>query len=247
VALITLARPQAMNALNRALRRALTDGLTRLAQDDRCIAIVLTGAGRAFCAGLDLREVAREPGLLAAIPELDPVAALGRCPQPVIAYVNGPAVTGGFELALACDIRIAGPDARFADTHAFVGAFPGWGLSQRLSRIVGLGRAMELSLSGRFIGPQEAVAWGLVNRIAKDGLSEALVLAGQIVAAVPGMPEALKRMIIHGYQLPFGDALAWEAAEAERLNATVTGDALEERRAGVVASGSAAVRGGVDA
>lgn len=130
-ALVTLNRPQALNALSAELRRGLVQVLAALAQDPSLRAVVLTGAGRAFCAGLDLEEIG-EQGVPPAGAADDPVAALQAFPLPVIAAINGPAVTGGFELALACDVLIGSSAARFADTHARIGVLPGWGLSQKL-------------------------------------------------------------------------------------------------------------------
>mgnify|MGYP006254191393 FL=1 len=142
VALVTLNRPDAHNALNRALSEAIIATFADLAVDEGVRAIVLTGSGRAFCAGVDLKALTDEPELLSSGlglgPESPIVVALEQCPQPIIGAVNGAAVTGGFELALACDYLFASEQARFADTHARVGILPGWGLSQKLSRIIGI-------------------------------------------------------------------------------------------------------------
>ncbi len=143
VATVTLNRPDAMNALSRALRAELAAAMRALAADDSVRAIVLTGAGeRAFTAGLDLKELGADTGNLGAAnadsADENPVRAIALCPQPVIGAINGVAITGGFEVALACDILIASTNARFADTHARVGILPGWGLSQKLSRMIGI-------------------------------------------------------------------------------------------------------------
>ena len=122
VALVTLNRPDAHNALNRALSEAIIATFADLAADEGVRAIVLTGAGRAFCAGVDLKALTDGPELLSSGlglgPESPIVVALEQCPQPIIGAVNGAAVTGGFELALACDYLFASEHARFADTHA---------------------------------------------------------------------------------------------------------------------------------
>ena len=163
VALVTLNRPEANNALNRDLSEAIINTFTDLAASDSVRAIVLTGSGRAFCAGVDLKALTDEPELLSSGLGLGPsspiVVALEQCRQPIIGAVNGAAVTGGFELALACDFLFASDQARFADTHARVGILPGWGLSQKLSRIIGINRAREMSLTGNFIDAHRAEAW----------------------------------------------------------------------------------------
>ena len=132
VAVLTLNRPQAMNALSQSLIRSLTAAIVALGRDETARVLVLTGAGeRAFSAGLDLKELGATSGLLGMVEgdgaRPNPIRAIEQCPKPVIAAVNGVAITGGFELALACDILMAADTARFADTHQRVGVIPGWG------------------------------------------------------------------------------------------------------------------------
>lgn len=164
IAVVTLNRPDAMNALSSALRRALAQAFRELAADDAIGAVILTGAGRAFCAGLDLKEMGGEAaasgGPAAMIEEADMIAAVRDCPVPLIGAVNGFAITGGFELALACDFLVASSEARFADTHARVGIVPGWGISQILPRWIGPGRARELAFTGNFLSAAQACEWG---------------------------------------------------------------------------------------
>ena len=159
-AVLTLNRPQAMNALSRALMTALADAVDTLATDPAVHVLILTGAGRAFCAGLDLKELGAGQARLgegaSGVAPRDPVTAIGRFAGPVIGAINGAAVTGGFELALACDVLLAAPEARFADTHARVGLASGWGLSQKLSRTIGHYRANELSLTGRWLSARNS-------------------------------------------------------------------------------------------
>ncbi len=244
VAILTLNRPQAMNALSQALIRALTSEILSLGKDDDVRVIVLTGAGeRAFSAGLDLKELGAKSGLLGMV-EADgerpnPIRAIERCPKPVIAAVNGVAITGGFELALACDVLIAADTARFADTHQRVGVIPGWGLSQKLSRIIGPSRAKEMALSGRFITAAQASDWGLVSRTvpAAGLMDEALSLARDMAEVEPSFAAAYKRLMDEGYRLPFGDALALEADLSRRHNTALKPAELEARRAGVQAKG----------
>ena len=128
-----------MNALSMELRTALADRFAELRRDRETRVVILTGAGRAFCAGLDLKEMGDpERSRLSAAELPDPPKLMRTLRQPIIGAINGVAVTGGFEIALSCDILIATPNARFADTHARVGLLAGWGLSQRLSRLVGV-------------------------------------------------------------------------------------------------------------
>ena len=142
---LTLNRPQAMNALSRELRAAIVRTFQSLRDDPDADAVILTGAGRAFCAGLDLKELGGARGTASetesAVAGADVVKALTGFDRPIIGAINGFAVTGGFELALACDVLIASTAARFADTHARVGVMPGWGLSQKLPRVIGIYRA----------------------------------------------------------------------------------------------------------
>ncbi|WP_372656476.1 enoyl-CoA hydratase [Hydrogenophaga sp.] len=239
-ACLTLNRPQALNALSGALRQALVDALGTLAQDDSVRVLVLTGAGKAFCAGLDLQELSSQ-----GLPELsganDPVQALKGFRKPVVAAINGAAVTGGFELALACDVLLASSTARFADTHARIGVIPGWGLSQKLSRLIGLSRAKEMAFSGNFIDAETAERWGLVNRVlAPDALlPAALALAADIASAEPGMLQAYKRLIDEGFDLPMGEAMALEARRSSEWAAAQTPQALAQRRDAVQQRGRA--------
>jgi enoyl-CoA hydratase len=245
-AVLTLNRPEAMNALSAALRRALAEAIAELAAEPSVRVLVLTGAGRAFCAGLDLKELAAGGAPALGGAAADPVRALAGFAGPVIAAVNGAAVTGGFELALACDVVLASEEARFADTHARVGVLPGWGLSQRLPRLVGPGRAKELSLTGNFLGARQAEAWGLVNRVLPaDGLLPAArALARDMLTAVPDMLPAMKRLIDDGYALPFGEAMALERERSSAHRARVTGEAVAERVDVVIARGKAQPGGG---
>jgi len=244
VATVTLNRPEAMNALSRALRAEFAAAMRGLAADDGIRAIVLTGAGeRAFTAGLDLKELGADTGNLGAAnaegADENPVKAIELCPQPVIGAINGVAITGGFEVALACDILIASTHARFADTHARVGVMPGWGLSQKLSRLIGLGRAKELSLTGNFLGAEAARDWGLVNRVVapEELLPAAQALARDIASADPAMVRAYRALIDDGYALPYGEALALEHARSSAANRTVSADAVEARRLTVMKRG----------
>ena len=244
VATVTLNRPGAMNALSTALRARLYAVMKQVDADDDVRAVVLTGAGeRAFTAGLDLKELGSQAGALGSAnargADENPVKAIELCRKPVIGAINGVAITGGFEVALACDILIASENARFADTHARVGVMPGWGLSQKLSRLIGISRAKELSLSGNFIDAATAERWGLVNRVvpAGDLLATARKLAGDIASADAGFIAAYKKLIDDGFARPFGEAMALEHERSSAANRAVTPEAVEARRAAVQARG----------
>lgn len=242
VAIVTLNRPQAMNALSQALRRDLAKVFRELEADDDVRAIVLTGAGtRAFTAGLDLKELGQQ-GLGAANaegPDDNPVKAIEQTGKPVIGAINGVAITGGFEVALACDVLIGSENARFADTHARVGIMPGWGLSQKLSRLIGPYRARELSLSGNFLDAATAERWGLLNRVvsAEDLVAAATKLAHDMATIAPGFARGYKKLINDGYELPFGQAMALEAERSTAANAKVSAAEVEAARGAVQARG----------
>jgi enoyl-CoA hydratase len=243
VATITLNRPDKRNALNNALRQQIAAAFRALAGDAEVQAIVLTGAGQAFCAGVDLKElggeVASDATLASAVTSGEFTEALDGVPQPIIAAVNGVAITGGFELVLACDVIYASSEARFADTHARVGIMPGWGLSQRLSRCIGPYRAKELSLSGNFLSAEEAERWGLVNRVFVPGelLDAARKLAADIASCDPVVVKKLKRVIDDGYARDLVTGLAIEQERAREHVQTLDPKLVAERRAAIQARG----------
>jgi len=243
VVTLTLDRPRAMNALSRELRGALVAAFQALASDPDADVVILTGAGRAFCAGLDLKELG-DQGLGAgatesAIAGADVIRAMAACAQPIIGAVNGFAITGGFELALACDVLIASTEARFADTHARVGIMPGWGLSQKLSRMIGIGRAKELSLTGNYLSAAQAEAWGLVNRVVapEELLPVCRALAADMRSCVPEVMRAYKKLIDDGFATTFGEGLKVESARSREHARAVTAETIATRRAEVQARG----------
>lgn len=240
IATVTLNRPQAMNALNRALRHRLAEVMRAVDADVQVRAVVLTGAGtRAFTAGLDLKELGSETGALGSANAVDPadnpVKAIELCRKPVIGAVGGVAITGGFEVALACDVLIASTNARFADTHARVGIVPGWGLSQKLSRMIGISRAKELAFTGNFLDAATALQWGLVNHVV--GPDELLPLARRLAGDMAGIDPAFlaqyKRLIDDGFGLSFTEAMALEATRSSAANSAVAPEQVEARRAAV--------------
>lgn len=165
-AVLTLNRPQAMNALNKALMRALADAIDDLGTNPAVRVLILTGAGKAFCAGLDLKEIGSGQGSLGGSdgrPSGDPVAAIGRYPGPVIGAINGASVTGGFELALACDLRVAAAEARIGLPEAGLGLLPGAGGTQRLTQLCGPGVAKRLILGAEVLDGRQAEQLGLVQ------------------------------------------------------------------------------------
>ena len=239
VATVTLNRPEAMNALSWSLRCGLVESFEALARDETVDVVILTGAGeRAFCAGLDLKELSGQSGKRpdrSAAHDGAVVDALDRLPQPVIGAINGFAITGGFELALACDVLIGSSHARFADTHARVGIMPGWGLSQKLSRLIGISRAKELSLTGNFIDAELACAWGLLNRVvAPDELLPVCEgLARDMQSARHDMVVQYKRVIDEGFAASLGEGLEIEL----RANRAHAGRVTPEEVAAVQARG----------
>jgi enoyl-CoA hydratase len=196
VATIWLDRPDRRNALDGELIALLPQVVAALDGRDDVRAIVLTGRDPAFCAGVDLRALGGGDTELVL-----PKGQRGPLPQrttPVIGAVNGPAVTGGLELALACDWLVASEHARFADTHARVGVLPGWGLSVLLPRRVGMGRAKEMSMTGRFVDAETALAWGLVNHVVPH--DQLLAFARGLATEVAGTDSAAASRILAGYE-----------------------------------------------
>jgi enoyl-CoA hydratase len=248
IATVTLNRPRAMNALSRELRRALLEAFRGLSADRETRVVILTGAGeRAFCAGLDLKELAGEVGgegsgsaaEAAVSGGGDLVAEIEGIGCPVIGAINGVAITGGFELALACDVLVGSTNARFADTHARVGILPGWGLSQKLPRLIGVYRAKELSLTGNFIDAEQSERWGLLNRVVPPEalLATCRSLAEDMLSCEPDMVPAYKRIIDEGFAETLGEGRRLEA-EANRAHASgVTAEGVRQRRLRVMERG----------
>ena len=234
IATLTLNRPDKLNALSMELLQALVDELERLRSDPEIGVVILTGAGRAFCAGLDLKEMGDPNGPRADVAQPDPPMMLRTLPQPVIGAINGLAITGGLEISLSCDILIATPEARFADTHVRLGIIAGWGLSQRLSRVIGLNRAKELSLTGNYLTAERAYEWGLVNRIVsrEELLPTCEALARDMLSCIPESMREYKRLMDRGFDLALGDAMTYEV-EINRLYKGPRPEDIAARLAGV--------------
>lgn len=235
VALLTLDRPQRLNAITFPMFDELHDVCARLASDEATRVLVITGEGRAFCAGLDLDEAAKLPEM--PTPELAAgqehwgatVTAIRGLPQPVIAAVHGPATGGGLSLALAADIRIVSTEARINAAFVRIGLSAGdLGVSWALPRVVGLGRAAELMFTGRFVDAEEAVAIGLANRAVEPGdlLPAAFEMAEQIVANSPYGVRLSKRVLQSNVDAPSLET-ALEVENRGQVLATRTEDMVE--------------------
>ena len=214
VALVTLDRPEVLNALDFALIRELTDALEALDADPACRAIVITGAGeRAFAAGADIRELATQtPTTLFSGNEFHRWERIKRIRTPLIAAVRGVALGGGCELAMTCDMIVAADDARFGQPEITLGVMPGAGGTQRLTRAIGKAKAMELVLTGATLSAREAEERGLVTRIvpAADVITAALELAARIAAMPPEAVRAAKEAVNRAFEVSLEAGLEFE-------------------------------------
>ena len=242
IATVTLSRPSSRNALNAELRRAIRSEMGALNDDDSVVVVVLTGADPAFCAGLDLKELGASSESVSGRDGLEfsgGARPFTKMSKPVIGAINGVAITGGFELALACDFLIASEEARFADTHARVGIQPGWGLTVELPRAVGLRRAKELSSTGNFLDARDALAWGLVNHVVPH--TELMMHAMKLAADVASNDAAGVRQILRTYDegadLTGAAALELEGRVSAEWITSVSGDDVEARRRAVTERG----------
>ena len=239
IGLITLNRPGSRNAMNLAFMEEFRVLMEQIATDPDINVLIMTGSGKAFCAGLDLKEMVESGPFISdgknktSVPAF--IRMLREYEQPIIGAINGPAITGGFELALTCDILIASEEASFADTHCRVGILPGWGLSQKLPRIIGAGRAKELSLSCSFLSARQAESWGLVNKVtpSHELLPEAMRLARDIAANQVYMVREYKKLIDQGLTMPLPEAMAMEFEKSNQHIDNVTADILSGRLQGI--------------
>jgi enoyl-CoA hydratase len=255
---VTLNRPEARNALSRALLGALWDAVTTAGDDPETDVVILTGTDPAFSAGVDLKELAsggEPPGLgttgrdtralAAGAPRTGPfrdTSGLYRMlpviDKPVLAAINGTAVTGGFELAMQCDFLIASAKARFADTHGRVGIMPGGGMTVQLMRAIGWRRAVELSLTGNFITAAQAYELGLVNHVVTH--EELLPAARRIAADIVSNDQVAVRALLRHYRRIATSATLAEAQLAEGLLSETWAPGFSqagERRAAVMERG----------
>jgi enoyl-CoA hydratase len=224
VARVTIDRPEVRNALDFALLAELADALEAMDADGDTRVVVLTGAGEAaFAAGADIAELADQtPDRLAAEGHFDAWDRIAAVGLPVIAAVRGYALGGGCELAMTCDLIVAGDDARFGQPEIRIGVMPGAGGTQRLTRAIGQARAMDLVLTGRMIGADEAFAAGLVSRVvpAAETQAAALELASTIASMPPLAVRAAKAAIRAAADLPLTEGLRRERAAFFDLFAT---------------------------
>jgi len=214
VALVVLDRPEVLNALNFALIEALTDALEMLDREPACRAIVITGAGdRAFAAGADIKELAAQtPTSLSVDDHFYRWERIKRIRKPLIAAVRGYALGGGCELAMTCDLIVAGEDAQFGQPEITLGVMPGAGGTQRLTRAIGKAKAMEVVLTGRMIGAREAEAHGLVTSVvpSEATVPAALELAARIAAMPPVAVLAAKAAVNRAEELSLEAGLEFE-------------------------------------
>ncbi|MEZ4563850.1 MAG: enoyl-CoA hydratase-related protein [Thermomicrobiales bacterium] len=235
IATVTLNRPHALNAISRALAEALSAACAALRDRQDVRVVIVTGAGeRAFCAGADLRERAGMSPSERNIHRAAIEAAaedLANLPMPSIAAVRGYALAGGTELAIACDVRVAGADAVFGVPEVRIGIFPGAGGVLRLPPLVGLGNARDLLYTGRHISADEALAMGLVNRVAapEDVLPAAREIATLIAANAPLALRAVKDALRVSSGVPAEEAR--EAVNQRRMSLDATTDYEEGLRA----------------
>lgn len=242
---LTLNRPEARNALSGALTSALRAAVRDAQADDAIDVIILTGADPAFCAGLDLKELGAGSTTLTDTRPADdtPIERRGPLPpgpKPVIGAINGAAITGGFELALACDFLVASDRARFADTHARVGIQPWWGLTVLLPQAIGLRRAREMSLTGNFIDAQRALDWGLVNHVVPhdDLVPFTRGLAADIASTDQRAMRQVRQTYADGSLVTVGDAWLVESDVAAAWQGRgLDPEEIERRRQGVVDRG----------
>jgi enoyl-CoA hydratase len=236
-----------MNALSAELRTRIAQAFRALESDAEARVVILTGAGRAFCAGLDLKELGGESAAAeGGVSDAEMLASIRAFSGVVIGAINGFAVTGGFELALACDVLIGSTQAVFADTHARVGLVPGWGLSQKLPRLVGISRAKELAFTGNYLPAERAEAWGLLNRVvAPDALLPTCrALAADMLSCVPEVLRRYKQVIDEGYATTLSEGLALEARVSRDYARSLAPEVVAGRRRGVQERGRAQSGGG---
>lgn len=225
IAILTINRPDKLNALNDAVMIELGQAVKEIINRDDIHGVIVTGAGKAFVAGADIAELAQQgpfDGKARALRGQDVYRRLETSGKPVVAAVNGFALGGGCELAMACHLRVASENARFGQPEVKLGICPGYGGTQRLSRLVGKGRAIDLIITGRMVGAEEALQLGLVNRVvAHDKLmTEAESLLEGILAMGPLAVQLSLEAIDQGCEMSLDEGLLLEANHFGLLAAT---------------------------
>ncbi len=219
IALITLNRPERRNSINRDLLIYLYNYIEEVSSRDDIKAAVITGNGKSFCSGIDLAVIGKENIFDPRGDGRDLPDIIGACRKPVIAAVNGHAITGGFEIALNCDFIIASDQAVFADTHAKVGIHPGWGMTQLLQQAVGIRMAKQMSLSCRFVDSAEALRIGLVNEVVPhDGLlNRVMEICSEIASTQYGMMMTVKSLIENKNKTDLNSSYEFERSEFRKF------------------------------
>ena len=241
VAVVTMNRPESMNSMSSKMLRELFRVFSFIAENDSVNVVILTGMGRkAFSAGLDLKELSQGVDVFfQKIDGCDVVNAIENCGCPVIGAINGCAITGGLELALACDFLIASNTAKFADTHARVGLIPAWGMSQKLPRLIGVNRAREMSLTGRFISVEEACHWGLINHVCEEDalLDKAMSIAQSILNCDQAAISATRQVIDYGWRTSLEQGLESELANFKEYVAARADNHVSARASATIKQG----------
>lgn len=220
---IQLNRPKELNALNLELMLEIKQALLDFDQDDNIRAIVISGNERAFAAGADIKQMAGRNAIdMLKIDQFTTWDSIRKTKKPIIAAVSGFALGGGCELAMICDMIIASETAQFGQPEISIGVMPGAGGTQRLTRIVGKAKAMELVLTGKFINAEEAKAYGLVNKVVpvEFFLTEAINLAKTISEKSPIAVQMAKESVLKAYEMPLQEALYFERKNFYMLFAT---------------------------
>lgn len=223
VAHVQLNRPRELNALNLELMLEIKEALLSLDADPNVRAIVISGNERAFAAGADIKQMAGRTAIdMLIIDQFTTWDSIRKTKKPLIAAVSGFALGGGCELAMICDMIIASETAQFGQPEINIGVMPGAGGTQRLTRIIGKNKAMELVLTGKFISAEEAKAYGLVNKIVpvEFFLSEAIALASDIASKSPIAVQMAKESVLKAYEMPLQEALFFERKNFYMLFAT---------------------------
>jgi enoyl-CoA hydratase len=216
IATITLNRPDALNAWSQQLAQEFLEALDDAAKDDNVQAVVITGAGdKAFSAGADIKAMKGMTALKARVLShmgYNVCNAIESLDKPVIAAINGYALGGGMEVSMACDFRIASDKAKMGQTEINIGLIPGWGGTQRLTRLVGKARAKELVYTGRIIDANTALQWGIVNKVAphQELQNTARAFALELASKAPVAMKVAKSLIEKGADVDLQSALALE-------------------------------------